>query len=68
MQAGVYWSVLGGIEALVRKLAERSATPPDVFFTGGDAAVLAAGSNVAPFVWPEMTLEGVRLSAESLPG
>jgi hypothetical protein len=35
--------------------------------TGGDAALLAAGLESSVHVWPEMTLEGIRLAAENLP-
>jgi type III pantothenate kinase len=41
--------------------------PPEVFLTGGDANVLAAVLETGICLWPEMTLEGIRLTAESLP-
>jgi type III pantothenate kinase len=66
VQAGVFWSLLGGIVVLAG-----ANIPPsgelDLFFTGGDAALLAAQMPVAVQVWPEMTLEGVRLEAAALP-
>jgi type III pantothenate kinase len=67
MQWGVFWAVLGGIEALVGQMSRVAADGMDVFFTGGDAAVLAAHAHGKPQVWPTMTLEGIRLAAESLP-
>jgi type III pantothenate kinase len=67
MQAGVYWVVVGGIQALVRRLQPRQGPPAAVYLTGGDARLLEPGLEGAATVWPTMTLEGIRLSAESLP-
>jgi type III pantothenate kinase len=77
MQAGIFWAVLGGIEAVACRLCRAGAVAPRVFLTGGDAEwmVLALDANdpepwMAGFVktlWPEQTLEGIRLSAEALP-
>jgi type III pantothenate kinase len=65
--AGVYGAVVGGIEHLLVQLAARSPQPPQVYLTGGDHAVLAPGLSVPVEVWPTMTLEGIRLTALSLP-
>jgi type III pantothenate kinase len=67
MAAGVFWSWAGGVGALVEQYAVEAPTPPDVFLTGGDLPRLqpVLRGNVIP--WPEMTLEGIRLTAESLP-
>jgi type III pantothenate kinase len=77
MEAGVFWAVAGGIRALIDQLAARLAigtAPPDVFLTGGDGALLEAALEPAepaasrePQLWPQMTLEGIRLAAEGLP-
>jgi type III pantothenate kinase len=77
MQAGAYWAVLGGVEAVTRRLARGAATPPHLFLTGGDAEWLveALDENDAPpwldgftkTLWPEQTLQGILLSAEALP-
>jgi type III pantothenate kinase len=64
MQAGVFWSVVGGIRALLREY-EVACHEPDVFLTGGDAPLLAPALGLE--CWPEMTLEGIRLTSESLP-
>jgi type III pantothenate kinase len=67
MVAGMYWAVVGGIRALAGEMAAGTAAP-HLFLTGGDAPLLApalAGPNLC--VWPTMTLEGLRLAAESLP-
>jgi type III pantothenate kinase len=66
MVAGVYWAAVGGIRALAQEMAAGTATP-QLFLTGGDAALLApalAGPDLC--LWPTMTLEGLRLAAESL--
>lgn len=66
IEAGVAAAAAGGINALIHRLAEYSASRPTVFLTGGDA-VLLSGAIVGPVqVWPEMTLEGLRLSVSEL--
>jgi type III pantothenate kinase len=72
IEAGVFWSVVGGIDALVERLAEPASATPVVFLTGGDAPVLEPALRhclrAYPLAaWPHMTLEGIRLSAEALP-
>jgi type III pantothenate kinase len=66
MEAGIFWSVAGGVQALLREFTARSAQPPEVFLTGGDAPLL---HTVLPGTdhWPAMTLEGIRLTAEATP-
>jgi type III pantothenate kinase len=67
MVAGMYWAAVGGIRALAREMAAGSAAP-HLFLTGGDAALLAPALDGPDLcVWPTMTLEGLRLAAESLP-
>lgn len=69
IRAGVFWAVAGGIRALVQQTAERIEAHryPEVYLTGGDAALLAAALDPSVHVWPEMTLEGIRLAADALP-
>jgi type III pantothenate kinase len=64
--AGVYWAVAGGIAALITEYGRRAARPPEVYLTGGDAAALVPALPAAR-LWPEMTLEGIRRTAEQLP-
>lgn len=64
MEAGIYWTVVGGIEKLVGRLALQANTAPAVFLTGGNAQLLTPGLQSSVIVWPEMTLEGTRLSAD----
>jgi type III pantothenate kinase len=67
IQGGVYWAVVGGVEAILRQLRTHHGEM-DVYLTGGDASVLAPNLATSHSVWPEMTLEGIRLSAlASLP-
>ncbi len=63
MEAGVFWAVVGGISANVQQTAQQQNASPSVFLTGGDSALLEAGLDVAFHHWPEMTLEGIRVSA-----
>jgi type III pantothenate kinase len=69
IEAGVFWAVAGGVQALIRQLeaAERAGPRPAVFLTGGDASLLAEVLESSVHIWPEMTLEGIRLAAEALP-
>lgn len=62
VEAGVYWAVVGGIRQLMDRLdARREAA---IFLGGGDATLLAPAFDASMIVWPEMTLEGVRLAAK----
>jgi type III pantothenate kinase len=66
MELGIFWSVAGGITALLSEYRSLCRSEIEVFLTGGD------GPRLHPVIveahpWPEMTLEGIRLSAEALP-
>ncbi len=67
MRAGIFWTVVGGIDMMVRRLAAAAGRRPEVYLTGGDSRVLhqALGGDVV--LWPFMTLEGIRLSVEARP-
>jgi type III pantothenate kinase len=67
VEAGVYWAVVGGMQALIGRLGSRATVAPEVFLTGGDAALLAPALNPDVHLWPHMTLEGIRIAAETLP-
>jgi type III pantothenate kinase len=67
MEAGVYWAVAGGIDALVRRLQAAAGVAPEVFLAGGDAALLEPGLQTRATLWPLITLEGIRMAAEVLP-
>jgi type III pantothenate kinase len=66
MEVGIYWAFVGGVRSLVEQYSAGRAVPPDIFLTGGDAALLQQHLPGSTF-WPEMTLEGVRITAEALP-
>lgn len=66
MAAGIYWTVFGGIQTLTEILAQLHPTPPDVFLTGGDGLLLCASLHGMIYS-PTLTLEGIRLVAETLP-
>ncbi len=67
IEAGVFWAVAGGIQALVAQLAARANASPEVFLTGGDGLLLAKALNQDVHLWPHMTLEGIRIAAETMP-
>jgi type III pantothenate kinase len=67
IQAGVFWAVAGGIQALAKQLGNETGSTPEFYLTGGDASFLEKALNQPTVVWPEMTLEGIRLSALAVP-
>jgi type III pantothenate kinase len=67
MEVGVYWSVVGGITAILDVYRRQYDAEPAVFLTGGDSAALVGSLRPPVTHWPEMTLEGIRLAAEALP-
>lgn len=73
IEAGIHHAVAGGINQLIRRqLAAYSPrvdhpARPAVFLTGGDAALLEHSIDNRALLWQEMTLEGLRISAEALP-
>lgn len=66
IEAGVFWAAAGGIEALVTQLQARATSPAQVFITGGDGPLLAGALNHEFKLWPNMTLEGIRIAAETI--
>jgi type III pantothenate kinase len=67
IQTGVFWAAVGAVKALCDRLKSRASAPPDAYLTGGDGALLAATLGADLHLWPDMTLEGIRLAAEILP-
>lgn len=67
LEAGIFWAVAGGIRAIIGELSARARTTPEVFLTGGNGLILSSTLERGIHLWPQMTLEGVRLATESLP-
>ncbi|HLJ96176.1 MAG TPA: type III pantothenate kinase [Gemmataceae bacterium] len=65
IEAGIYWAAVGAIQALVRRLQTVTTIGAELYLTGGDGPLLAMALDVE--VWPNMTLEGIRIAAEALP-
>ncbi|HEY7328977.1 MAG TPA: type III pantothenate kinase [Gemmataceae bacterium] len=65
MELGIFWAVAGGVQALVSEYRSFCKSRVEVFLTGGDCWRLHSAIEPA-WSWPEMTLEGIRLSAEAL--
>jgi type III pantothenate kinase len=63
IEAGVFWAVAGGVWALVAAYSRRFDASPEVFLTGGDAALLAAAKLGPAHLVPLLTLSGLRLAA-----
>jgi type III pantothenate kinase len=66
MEAGIFWAVVGGVEAVTARYTREAGHSPDLFLTGGDGALLHPALPQFQH-WPTMTLEGIRLTAEALP-
>jgi type III pantothenate kinase len=66
MELGIFWAAAGGIQALVSEYCTFCRSRMEVFLTGGDGERLHSAIPEA-LLWSEMTLEGIRLSAEALP-
>jgi type III pantothenate kinase len=69
IETGIYYAVAGGINELIFRhfLRAGSTVEPAVFLTGGDAPLMQDPIHNGALLWPEMTLEGLRLSAEAQP-
>jgi type III pantothenate kinase len=67
IQSGIYHAVAGGVSQVMARLNRHGGTmqAAQLFMTGGDAAVFHWPA-LPMRIWPEMTLEGIRLSAEKL--
>jgi type III pantothenate kinase len=61
MYAGIFWAVAGGVCSLIEEYGKRHPSPPDVFVTGGDGPLLHPVLGLGSMLWPQMTLEGIRL-------
>jgi type III pantothenate kinase len=62
LDSGIYWGAVGLVDLLVGKMEEALGEKALVIATGGDAALVAAGSKRIERVEPDMTLEGVALA------
>jgi type III pantothenate kinase len=69
MEGGIYRAVTGGIREVLEGYSGLAGAGGsiDVFFTGGDAALLSPALGKDVCLWPDMTLEGARLTAETWP-
>jgi type III pantothenate kinase len=67
---GISWAAAGGVKACIRQMLCGVPGPRHryvTFLTGGDAEFLVNVLDSEVQLWPEMTLEGIRLAAEALP-
>ncbi|HEY2910716.1 MAG TPA: type III pantothenate kinase, partial [Gemmataceae bacterium] len=66
---GVIGAACGGVDNLILKIGERCQSPPMVFITGGMGRSVHyhLGSRRSWTYREKLTLEGIRIAAESLP-
>lgn len=62
IQAGILAAVVGGVERVIAQYQTRFLANVELYITGGDGPIIASKLSRPTTVWPEMTLEGVRLS------
>lgn len=67
IEAGIFWSVAGGVQSMLERLGQDSGNAPLIFVTGGDGPAIAPCIGRPNQIWPAMTLEGIRLAAEQTP-
>ena len=68
--AGAYWGALGGVNEMVRRVADEAGAPPELYLTGGAAPAFADDIELvgrpARHV-PHLVLAGLRLAAAEWP-
>jgi pantothenate kinase type III len=75
MEAGIFLAVTGGIREAVYALEKAAKVRPQIFLTGGDAALLARERSAErpddplahAVLWPTQTLDGILRSVEGRP-
>jgi type III pantothenate kinase len=67
MEAGILWTIAGGIQTIADRLERQTKTRPSRYLTGGDASLLTEALGDRFQWWPTMTLEGIRIAAEAQP-
>lgn len=65
MRSGLYFGLLGLVDALCDRVAAELETEPRWLATGGDAALVTGGSRRVRDARPDLTLEGLRLAWEA---
>jgi len=68
MQTGLFWGAVGAIRQLTELLAHEAAGEPEIFLSGGAAALVAGVLQKAVRHIPHLTLGGIALAAKSQPG
>jgi type III pantothenate kinase len=63
--AGVLHAAAGGVERIVRAMAERLGDPPECLLTGGDAGLLAPLLGARCRSVPDLILEGLAIVADA---
>jgi type III pantothenate kinase len=64
IEAGIFWSVAGGVWGLVAAYGRQFDASPEVFLTGGDSALIASTPLGTGRLCPLLTLNGVQLAAK----
>ncbi len=65
MQAGIYYTLIGQTEAIVRQLKEEAGEEvKTIVATGGLGNLITAGTNVIDLYNPNLTMEGLRIIYE----
>lgn len=68
LRSGLYFGLIGLVDALCERVAAELPTPPHWLATGGDAPMVAERSRFLRDVRPNLTLDGLRLGWEAARG
>ena len=68
VRSGVYFAVCGGVDRCIEAQARFIGKSPQVFFTGGDAALVRDGSNFNGRICANLVLDGLALLAGEVGG
>jgi type III pantothenate kinase len=64
MRSGLFWGTIGLVKELVSRIAAQLGGTPALYFTGGDAPLVASHVDPHAELVPELTLHGICIAAE----
>ena len=61
IQSGFYWGYLLAINGLIKKISIENKFKPKIILTGGLANIFKNDIKPKPIIWPNLTLEGLKI-------
>ncbi|MBD3180780.1 type III pantothenate kinase [Candidatus Poribacteria bacterium] len=68
MQSGLYFSFLGQMEEIIRRIKKELSRKPKVIATGGLAEIIASESDLVDIIDPDITLKGLKIIYKKVAG